>query len=756
MGTPEYNIIGPYHNPYVFSVSRTEKGDYLLEANLYYDQVTTNMGWQRFYVQGYGGSAGTLHYCGSLSHFSNVVENSGELRLNGFLAQSPYPTRNGSVSAVTFCLDSNNPDVMGATNPFRADCTGCGCANFTLFSDNSGSDQPESNSSRLSLRVSMSGGSKHLHVDLQRVAPSPAVSDGDLALHGENFTCEFHDEGRDAKPVERRGGHAQAQKSGAGGCPFQMGISGGAEGEASPHTKKPVGPTETPNEKKGTVGVASTNSNPKAELLETTSKGDDLEHCYYLSKAAGFTLSWTLDEPNQALAVAVSAPATFGNSTWVALGFRPLSRSLKPGLLEMGTGHHMNFGMAGADIVAGSVDKGVRTLYAEDFTGAPVNASYLQLSNSSVRRSGGKEGEEERVTLSFTRPLVGGYLMSEWGVEASLLSKTALEFEGDILWAMGEDGSDDGEEAEAAGSGCAYHENTRGLRVVDWVNPAYAFPEQWARWACDYPGTNLASESELEAEAGSGKGVKTIAPPRTPLNGPALGPTLVSGEFKVESPAGEPIANMLLSILSDQQELANQSVLTNGSGVAYLTFPPDRAFVVKGTHPPLYQDLYIYGTSGRTDFQYTTFMGTRKEAQALAALNAEVPAYDPDTGYVIVGMDSLADPEQGLDPANLVPAVGASSAVLGLATPSGGFVFAPRVTFSSTITEASTSFVTYPNVQVGVQGQAVAYRPDNATESRRGKGTDNSCVISPGFNRQVPPQVIQAFPDSVTVVRFIC
>ena len=61
-----------------------------------------------------------------------------------------------------------------------------------------------------------------------------------------------------------------------------------------------------------------------------------------MSKAADYTLSWTLDEPNQALWVSVSVPAMFGNSTWVALGFRPLSRSMKPGLLDIGTGHHMN------------------------------------------------------------------------------------------------------------------------------------------------------------------------------------------------------------------------------------------------------------------------------------------------------------------------------------------------------------------------------------------------------------------------------
>lgn len=684
MGTPEYNIIGPYHNPYVFSVSRTEAGDYMLEANLYYDQVTTNMGWQRFYVQGYGESAGTLHYCGSLSHFSNVVENSGELRLNGFLAQRPYPTR--ASSAVTFCLDSNNPDVMGATNPFKAECKGCGCANFTLFSNPDPSERDRE--PILSLRVAMSGSSKHLSVDMRRVGAAPEVADGDMALHGEDFSCEFHDGGRDTTPVQRHRGQSQEILSGSG-CPFHM----------------------------GSAGAGNIHSKPSTETQKAVGAGADvdLEHCYFMSKAADYTLSWTLDEPNQALWVSVSVPAMFGNSTWVALGFRPLSRSMKPGLLDIGTGHHMNFGMQGADIVAGSVDKGVRTLYAADFTGAPVPASYLELSNSSVSLSVGDEGEE-RVTLSFTRPLVGGYLLSEWGVEASLLSKTALEFEGDILWATGRDGG------EKEGSGCTYHENSRGLRVVDWVHPQYTYPDQWK---CSAHSGPFESKPEVKDS------------------------TWVSGEFKVETPTGEPIVNMLLSVLSDDHE-HTLSIMTDSSGKANLTFPPNQAFVVKGTHPPFYQDLYIYGTSGGRDFQYTSFMGTRKEAQALAALNADIPDYDPSTGYLIVGMDELEDPEQGLEPSNLVPAVGASSAISGLTTPSEGFLFAPRVTFSSTITRASSSFVTYPNVQVGVQGQAVAYRPEDNTE------TGNSCVISPGFNRQVPPQVVQAFPDSVTVVSFIC
>jgi hypothetical protein len=226
---------------------------------------------------------------------------------------------------------------------------------------------------------------------------------------------------------------------------------------------------------------------------------------------------------------------------------------------------------------------------------------------------------------------------------------------------------------------------------------------------------------------------------------------VISGEFKIESPAGEGIAGMMLNVLSALPESRYADVgvyaKTDENGKASLSFPAYHPFVVKGTKAPDYQDMYIFGRTGSTDFQYTSFMGTRTETQAMAALSADIPAYDANTGYVIVGMDFLQDPDNGLEPSNLVPAVGATARVAGLATPYGGFIFDPTISFSTTLTNRSSSFVTYPNVQVGVEGHAEAF---NASDMSEG------CLISPGFNQQVPPQYIEAFPDSVTVVCFLC
>ena len=93
--------------------------------------------------------------------------------------------------------------------------------------------------------------------------------------------------------------------------------------------------------------------------------------------------------------------------------------------------------------------------------------------------------------LKFTRPLVSGHLYAEYGMEASILSKP-IEFEGDIIWAVGSDTVYDENTAvviaanttaakipSSSSSECAYHSNRRGLRVIDWVNPEYSLMEEW-------------------------------------------------------------------------------------------------------------------------------------------------------------------------------------------------------------------------------------------------------------------------------------
>lgn len=61
------------------------------------------------------------------------------------------------------------------------------------------------------------------------------------------------------------------------------------------------------------------------------------------------------------------------------------------------------------------------------------------------------EKKDGRLTLSFTRPAVGGYLQKNYGTNASIQSTTA-----DIIWAVGD---------EKEGS-CAYHDNKRGNFII--------------------------------------------------------------------------------------------------------------------------------------------------------------------------------------------------------------------------------------------------------------------------------------------------
>ena len=179
--------------------------------------------------------------------------------------------------------------------------------------------------------------------------------------------------------------------------------------------------------------------------------GDGSGHCYILNEATGYRLSWILDEPSDALNVTVSAPATSA-STWIALGFRPKGRTHDESYAEKSTGRHTNFGMLGADIVAGSVAGGVRKKFAELYTGPPVSSTYLDIVDY------GAALEDGRITVTSTRPLLSGFLYN------ALKDNTAtiLSPDADIIWAIR---SDDGTGV------CDYHDNARGYRFIDWSFP---------------------------------------------------------------------------------------------------------------------------------------------------------------------------------------------------------------------------------------------------------------------------------------------
>ena len=456
-GTPDFNIMGPLSS-YLFSISQSPDGDYLFENNLVYGRQ--KMGYQRFYVEGSGSTAGTLWYCGSLTNFSDSpAEQTGSSRLNAF---KPVLFPSTSELNVTYCLDSTDKDVMGKAdlNPFQKGCITCDCANWTIAYD------PDREV--LISQMSMSGSdghthSKHMWAELKKIGPPPKVEAGYMPGHGSNFSCEFSEGGRDSTAVNRTWlsdiHHGAASVSSVQDNKASGAFLSGGAGGGCPFSKLFSSVAAKP-------GQTVRGSAPHQASAP-------LDHCYTLNDRSGFNLAWTLDTAAETLTCSVSAPILRNadgtdnrNSTYVAIGFRPLSRSFEQRLIAQGTGHHMNFGMEGADIVAGSISGGVRTMYAALYTGPPSPDASLKLLSSKVEVQESPE-EGARVVLTFTRPLVGGYLYANYGNNASINTGAA-----DIIWAVGLDsGSSD--------VGCNYHDNNRGMRVIDWGNPEIAMVESW-------------------------------------------------------------------------------------------------------------------------------------------------------------------------------------------------------------------------------------------------------------------------------------
>lgn len=424
-GGPLFTVLGPFApSTYTFSISKSPAGDYLLENNIKYDGGDS--GYQRFYLEGYGGTAGSLWYCGNLTHYFNGDGVTGDGRLNGFKNVSQTAT------SVTFCLDTENPAVKtGYENPFQPQCASCDCANWT-FAYNAETD-------RLTTQLSMSGSeghthSKHLWAELDRVGAAPVIVDADMPRHGDEFGCAFEEGGRDSGPVTDQDVVGPVPRSSAG-CPFLK-------------------------------WKQARDAERVAALMADADASTEYSHCYVLNQQTDFRLEWTVDEAAEALHCRVSAPAADEN-TYIAIGFRPASRMTDPKYIEMETGHHMSFGMEGADIVVGSGAKGLRSLYAELYTGPPIVDDSLHLSSAETKY----DAESGRVVLSFTRPLVGGYLQTHYNVNVSIVS-----YDADIIWAIG---SDESEGSDPNGSTCSYHDSTRGLRFVDWENPSIAMYDLW-------------------------------------------------------------------------------------------------------------------------------------------------------------------------------------------------------------------------------------------------------------------------------------
>ena len=330
----EYSSLGP-GNPYVFSISEAPNGDYLFENNLIYDSAA--VGYQRFYVEGTGSTSGSLWYCGALSNFSdNVEETGGSFRVNLLIPQQ-FPSANDTV--LIFCLDSDDPNVMnGGQNPFKFGCQTCDCLSWTLTYN------PESD--QLTSHLVMAGvddGSTHLLVTMDRTGDAPVVTNEQMAPHGSEFSCEFEDGGRDSEAIDRDGSGRDntrkifvkqdtTVKVSTSKCPFQHKIT----------VKSDI---NIRNE----LNIDKSKTNEKRSLTGETSH----DYCYNLNNASDFELQWTLEgellhiSMSTTLKPDINTENSDSDYIYIALGFRPLSRSGDGSLVPKNTGHHMNFGMQG-------------------------------------------------------------------------------------------------------------------------------------------------------------------------------------------------------------------------------------------------------------------------------------------------------------------------------------------------------------------------------------------------------------------------
>lgn len=218
----------------------------------------------------------------------------------------------------------------------------------------------------------------------------------------------------------------------------------------------------------------------------------------------------------------------------------------------------------------------------------------------------------------------------------------------------------------------------------------------------------------------------------------------VLGQLKIEEPTGKPIEGMLISLftINGNPPDLDTEWFTDDSGMVNVTIPENSNFGLKGRKYPEFQDLYIYGSSRNFDFQYTTFMGSRLQAQLLANV-ISVP-YNVSNGYIVLGMDFLEDVTKGYTPSNLKPAIGTSAYIAGIKS-SPPVIFDPRVEQGNSVLPHGSSFITWPDVASGTSGQ-VRIQP----------AANQQCFVSPGLTSTATAQPIYAFPDSVTVVSYIC
>ena len=293
--------------------------------------------------------------------------------------------------------ESKHPFPFHSLGCYKADSEeGCGCFNWTLRVDESGT--------RMDYQVSMAGSpfelrSRHVWATLQRI-PYVAAVNLEFPGSGAHFDCDYHNRDEHQTELAR--------------CPFAF-------------YYRP--PPET-----STVAASA------------------FKHCYNLDAQVGLVLEWDIDEQTSSLHVQISALSNVAE--YVSLGFRPLGGSSSLAARKANTGREQRFGMAGADIVLGSVTGGVQQYYSSAYSGAPEPDQSLTIRDASVERRGG------RVFLRFRRPLIGGWLYSHHGITASIASNVS-----DMIWAVGTWSGVD--------QAPSYHGALRGWREVNWTDPEF-------------------------------------------------------------------------------------------------------------------------------------------------------------------------------------------------------------------------------------------------------------------------------------------
>eukprot|EP00658_Telonema_sp_P-2_P040437 TRINITY_DN28920_c0_g1_i4.p1 TRINITY_DN28920_c0_g1~~TRINITY_DN28920_c0_g1_i4.p1 ORF type:complete len:281 (-),score=54.16 TRINITY_DN28920_c0_g1_i4:312-1154(-) len=184
---------------------------------------------------------------------------------------------------------------------------------------------------------------------------------------------------------------------------------------------------------------------PAAAIL-ARDPAPEFEHCFQINDLMSYQLEWKLEQNS----VRIRISAKIEKDGYVALGFRPMSRSRDPSLVAVETGNENLFGMRGADMVIGHA-AGAKVMYGSQFVGSPDPTGYLEIQNVT------SSYQDSRLAVTFTRPLVGGKLHSVYGMNASILSPWA-----DTIFAVG----------DFVGGWPTFHGYNRGLRLVDWVDPS--------------------------------------------------------------------------------------------------------------------------------------------------------------------------------------------------------------------------------------------------------------------------------------------